>query len=206
MWRNTAQNWGSMAKFLHWLFVILIVCEVPVGILMTSTYGPGFKAPAAVSLHTLIEQMHHTIGFSILGLVVLRLGWRLRNGAPAPDAAASRWSHRAAQSAHALLYLLLFLLPLSGWAALSVLGDSAAYGHTPIWIFNVDGAVPHLLPQRALTDTFSYRFFARSHLWLLYGGGVILTLHVLAALWHHWVRRDRTLIRMWPLTGGRRDQ
>ncbi len=204
MMRNTAETWGSAAKTFHWLIVVLIATEVPAGLLMAATYGPAAKSAQIAPLHVFLSQWHHTVGFAILGLVVARLGWRLSNVTPAPDPATPLPLRWAARLTHIALYGLLALVPLSGWAALSVLGDTAAYGHTPIWLFGVDRLVPGLLPQQPLAGPFGYGFFGRWHRWLIYAGGGLLALHASAALWGHFIRRDDTLARMWPLAAGRR--
>jgi cytochrome b561 len=192
------ERWSGSSKAAHWLGVVLIACIVPDGFLMAYTYGPAFTAPKAAAVHRVLEQIHHTLGFTILTLVLVRLWLRARLRAPAP-------SHEpvlraAALVSHVLLYALLLAIPLSGWAALSSLGDTKAYGHTPIWLFGWDG-VPHLIPQQPLSAPLGYSFFAHAHVWLLMTGGVLLTVHVCAALWHHFGRRDPILRRMWPLAG-----
>lgn len=193
------QSWNLLAKTAHWLTVLLIAVEVPVGLLMAATFGPAFTTPQAMALHRLLEQFHHTLGFSLLALVILRLAWRLTQPTPASPTGLSPLTRGLARISHATLYLLLFLIPLSGWAALSVLGDTKAYGHFPIWLFGTDGLIPPLVPQRPINDPFGYEFYAKAHRWLLLSGGALLTLHVLAALWHHFGRRDAVLRRIWPL-------
>lgn len=109
-----------------------------------------------------------------------------------------------AKASHWLLYLALFLIPLSGWAALSSLADSQAYGNTYLWFFGTNGfaeggLVPRIVPPVAFdADTiFRYQNFARAHRWLLLAGAILLTLHILAALRHHFILRDRVLSRIW---------
>lgn len=203
MLRNTPDRWGSVAKTFHWLIVALILAEVPVGILMAATYGPAAKTAQIGPLHIFLSQWHHTVGFAVLGLVMARLIWRFRNVIPAADATLPTYLRWAAALSHATLYALLLLIPLSGWAALSVLGDTPEYGHTAIWFFGIDGWIPALLPQQPMSGTFGYSFFGRSHRWLLYIGGAVLALHVTAALWHHFIRRDGVFRRMWPLAASR---
>jgi cytochrome b561 len=171
--------------------VILIIAEIPAGFLMSYTYGLALKNPAIVPLQTFASQIHHTIGFTLLALAAGRLTWRLlQSQRPAPLGRFYLLSSRFVQPC---LYLLLFLLPLSGWSALSV------YGLAPIWMFGWQGVVPPLLPKLPYDSPYGYGFFAHIHIYGLWAGAALLSLHVTAALWHHFIRKDGLLVRIWPL-------
>ena len=198
MQENTGTKWGSRAKWLHWLIAFMILVEVPVGYAMAQTYGLKFSDPDGVGkLHVLLAQIHITNGLLILALVLYRLNWRFRNPVPGLPVALEAYQKIVAKLTHAFLYTLLIVMPLSGWAANSVLGDSDQFGVTEIWFFAWD-IVPAILPQLPLDHTFGYGFFARIHGYALNTGGAILGLHILAAVWHHFVRKDNILLRMWP--------
>ena len=197
---NTTQRWGSASKVLHWLLVLMICVEVPVGFLMALTYAPSLKYSDIVGLHDVLAQIHHTTGFFVLLLFAIRLLWRLRHDVPRLPDDFGGLRRGVARVNHWILYALLFLVPLSGWAALSVLADTPQFGETHIWFFGSD-SVPGILPPVALDHPYGYAFFARIHRYLLIFGGVVLAGHVLAALWHHWIRKDGLLLRMWPGTG-----
>ncbi len=203
MRENTASGWGSRAKALHWLIAMMILVEVPVGFIMAYTYGASFEDDNMLALHNLMAQIHITNGFCILVLVLYRLSWRFRNPTPALPAALQAYQKWLARLTHATLYGLLILMPLSGWAANSVLGDTERFGVTELWFFAWD-ILPPILPQLPLEHRFGYGFFATIHRYALYTGGVVLALHVIAALWHHSLRRDNILLRMWP--AGRLEQ
>lgn len=201
MLANTENRWGSASKTLHWVMALIIAFEVPLGFIMTANYVASLRDEAAHAMHVVLNQVHYTLGFMVLLLVSFRVFWRLRHPVPVLPRAQTPLQRRLARVTHWALYLLLFLLPLSGWAAVSVLGNTERYGETPIWLFGWD-IVPPLLDQRPLDDAFGYGFFARIHRWAIYIGGGLLTLHVTAALHHHLVRRDGLLWRMWPGTHG----
>ena len=74
---NTSESWGSLSKLFHGLIVIMIFVQVPAGFLMSYTYGLALHAPAAMPLHNLASQIHHTTGFAILFMLAARLAWRL---------------------------------------------------------------------------------------------------------------------------------
>ncbi len=197
MAENTDTSWGGRAKWLHWLIAFMILLEVPVGFIMSATYGASFKDETMLGLHNLMAQVHITNGILILALVSYRLSWRYRNPAPGLPASLEAYQKWIARLTHGFLYTLLLVMPLSGWAANSVLGDSPQFGDTELWFFAWD-IIPPILPQLPLDHQFGYVFFANIHRYALYAGGVILGLHILAALWHHFARKDNILLRMWP--------
>lgn len=193
MLRNSEHEWGSISKSFHWLIVLLIAVEVPVGYLMSYTYGLSFRdKQQALPLHTLASQIHHTIGLAILLLAVMRLIWRWTTLRPR-QRPGHAYGALTAGIVHGALYTLLIVLPLSGWAAISVYGDA------PLWLFDHSDLVPAILPRVPLKDAHGYGYYAKIHVLCLKIGLGVLTLHVAAALWHHWVRRDDVLLRMWPL-------
>jgi cytochrome b561 len=181
------------------------VIEVPAGFLMAYTYAPGLSNEAVQKLHFLLGQIHHTNGFLILLLAGFRLAWRYRNRVPQLPSSFGKAQKALARGTHIVLYGLLFLLPLSGWLALSVLADSVEFGPTHIWFFTTDGLIPRIASPLAFDHPYGYSFFAGIHIYLLYASVVFLGGHVLAALWHHLVRRDGILLRMWPGTTGKED-
>ena len=125
MLRNTESSWGSLAKTLHWVLVIMIVVEIPVGFLMAATFGPGMKDPDVGKVHDILAQVHNTNGWFILLLGGFRLTWRWRNRLPSLGSSLGNLGARLARLNHAFFYALMFLIPLSGWAALSVLAERA---------------------------------------------------------------------------------
>jgi cytochrome b561 len=194
---NSQDRWGGFAKAFHWSIVLLVMVAAPAGFLMSYTFGLTLKDKAVLPLHYFAGQIHHTVGFLILALALGRLGWRLWGGRrPEPEGGRDV----AAGLVHAALYGLLFLLPLSGWAALSV------YGLAPTWFLNQAHLIPPILPRQPLNSPTGYGFFAHIHIWGLWAGAGLVTLHVLAALWRHWVVKDDTLRRMWPLAASKQNR
>jgi cytochrome b561 len=193
------QAWNSVAKTLHWLIFFMVLVEVPAGLLMTNLYGPGLKHADVRPLAHLLGQIHHTNGFLLLGVMLARLSWRFTHPAPSLPQDLGRLQAGFARLTQGLLYVTLIGLPITGWMALSVLADSEAFGKTNIWFFATDGLIPRILEPKVWNDPRGYGYFARFHIWLLYGGVGLLLLHVSAALRHHFLRRDSVLRGMWPL-------
>jgi cytochrome b561 len=195
-------RWDSLLKAVHWSIALLILVEVPAGFVMSMTYGPSFKDPTALKLHIFASQFHHTVGFLVLAGALYWVARRLRRGRPAWDAAVPRAQRILAGSVHGLLLALLVLVPWSGWTALSALADSPAFGTTHIWFFGFDRLLPRIWEPLPFNDPSGYARFGKLHVWGLWAGLALLSLHVASALWHHVVVRDGVLRRMWPLGDG----
>lgn len=203
MARSTPSGWTRTARALHWGTALAILVEVPAGFAMAWTYLDGVRHGPLAGLHLRASQVHHTLGLLLLASLALRLAWRWRHPAPALPATVGAGAARAARGVQGLLYLLLALLPLTGWAALSALAGGGDYPAPELWLFTHDGfgpggIVPHIVPPQPWNapPPLNYGTFAKAHRWLVYGGGVILALHIAAALKHHLVDRDGVLARM----------
>lgn len=170
-------DYGSLAKLLHWAVAVLIISALCLGLYMTGLS----LSPRKLRLFS----YHKWIGITVLGLLILRAAWRVWHGAP-PALPAPRWQQRAASLTHALLYLLMAVVPLTGWAMSSALGFPVVY----LGRF----ALPDLVGKdRGLGET-----LVTVHTGLNYLLIALLLLHVAAALKHHFVDRDATLVRMLP--------
>jgi cytochrome b561 len=189
--RNTKEQWGSGARAFHWLTVALLLIQIPLGFLMVEVYEVYAETYADDTWVVRTSVPHHTIGFIVLALVVTRYTWRRNNIRPELPVSLARYQRILARITHIVLYLLLFIYPLSGWAALS-----AYEGEFPIYFFGWD-SVPRLVPQVPEGAMFDYAFFADIHRACWKVGAGVLGLHVIAALWHQFVVRDGALRRMW---------
>jgi len=177
--RSSPQRWSGVSQALHWLIALLILVMGVVGL----TMGELPRTPKYFWVYT----AHKSLGLTVLALVLMRLAWRLHAGAPAPVAGTPRWQERVASATHALLYVLMFALPLSGW-----LYDSAS-GLRPFrWFGLVD--VPKLSPPDPQAVAVSHAIHEYGF-WLLVA---VVLAHAGAALFHHFHQRDATLARMLP--------
>lgn len=188
MLKGDHRHWGRAARLLHWGIALLVAVVVPIGFLMNATYAPAQRDAALLPRLYLLSALHHSIGFAILILVVARLAWRRHD--TAPDAPAQHGAlTMLARATHGASHLLLIALPLSGWAALSAFGRFPTF-FGPIHLFAIRSVA-------AADDPYGYAFFAAAHRWCWTIGGGLLALHVAGALWHHLIRRDDVLVRMW---------
>ena len=175
--RSTPTRWGTIVRLFHWGMLLLYLVIIPIGLYMTDLpVGPRKLR---------IYALHKSIGLTLLGLAALRVAWRLGERRPAP-VAMPVWQRRAAAASHALLYVLMFVVPLSGW-----LYNSAA-GFPLQWF--------HLVNLPALTaENPGLKDIAKEiHETGVYVLMTIVALHAAAALKHHLVDRDGTLATMLP--------
>jgi len=191
MLRNTNDRWGTPARVFHWTVVAIVIVQVPLGFWMVEIYDEYKKTYADDSLLMQTSNAHHTLGLTILAIAALRLAWRFSNTTPGLPSSLQTYQRYLARFTHVFLYLIMFVYPLTGWAALS-----AYEGEFPIFFFGYD-SMPRIVPQVTEGEPFDYPFFAGIHRNLWRAGGLILGLHVVGALWHQYVAKDGILRRMW---------
>lgn len=178
MLRNTERGWGSVAKSFHWLLAVLIVGQLVLGwIAEDMRFSPG-------KLELFV--WHKSIGLTILLLVFLRIAWRLRNPPPDPLTDPGLWETRLATLGHRLLYLLIVAVPLTGWW----ISETSRIPFRLYW----QVPVPDLLPADKAWSELAANIHGALTTLLV----VVLVIHVLAALRHHFLLRDATLSRMLP--------
>lgn len=175
---DAKQRYSGPAIALHWLTAVLIVANLLLGLSMV---------PLPISPRKLQWYLwHKSIGATVLLLTCARLAWRWYRPAPAP-VAMPQWQRRSAAAAHALLYVLMLAVPISGWIYSSSTGVQVIYlGLFPL---------PDLVPKdKALAS-----MLRTTHLTLNFALFMLICVHVAAALKHHFADRDTVLTRMLPV-------
>lgn len=170
-------RYSTVSLILHWLIAALVVTQV-----------------ALVAGHEAIEgdrallNLHKSVGLSILILTLVRLGWRIANPAlPLPEAM-PRWQKLVARATHVLFYVFLIAMPLVGWAA------SSAAGRDIVWFGLFEWPLLPIGGGREMAGSLMDLHEAAAK--ALY---VLIALHVVGALKHHFVDRDNVLHRMIPI-------
>lgn len=179
-----ASVYSPIARALHWIMVVLIAVQATMGIIMVYE-APQPNLWAKFSDALAFYSAHKLLGFVLLLLVILRLGVRLCRGAPPAEPSLTTWQRELSELVHAWLYFLLLLVPLLGWIGTSLYPALTVFD----WF-----ALPALTaPDRPLSvPVFAAHKIAAFTLIALIG------MHVSAALYHHFIRRDGVLGRMLP--------
>jgi len=176
--RNTNSRWGGVSRFLHWLVVALVVVQAGLGL-------TGKALPHGPTLFTVIG-IHKSLGITILAVAALRLAWRWMNPVPALPSTLKPHEKGIARLTHWALYAILFAMPLTGWIS------SSAHGTAVKWFGLFE--VPNLVGKNQKLSM----LLLHTHEWLALGLGLVVVLHIAAALRHHFVLGDDTLRRMLP--------
>lgn len=181
MLRNTIRSWGTVARLLHWGLAAIIFVQVLLGFLAANWR----LSPTKLDLFV----WHKSVGMLVLLLVIARLLWRLMNPTPQLPDGVPVWERQAARVNQAILYILMFCLPLSGW----VINSAANIPFKIFWLM----PLPLITAPDKLLEEQAKTLHAIFLLCLL----VALLVHVAAALRHHFQKRNDVLRRMLPWPG-----
>ncbi|MBK9656868.1 MAG: cytochrome b [Rhodanobacteraceae bacterium] len=160
------QGYGAVARALHWLMAALMILQW--------FSGEESKAFGGMSFH-------FSLGLTLMLLVLIRLGWRVTHPVPALPSSAPAWERTVARLMHLSWYLLMLALPLSG------ILYRQFRGKTTSWFGLAD------LPAWLSPDKYWAHQSEDIHKILGTVFLVLLTLHVVAALKHHFIDRDGVL-------------
>ncbi|MDP2180987.1 MAG: cytochrome b [Actinomycetota bacterium] len=161
------------ARILHWILAPLVLAQVYLG------WVAGWQRHPADGLPML--NAHFQIGFIILGLMTLRLLWRVGHRPPAPPTSEPRWRHVWASVTHVTIYVLILTMPISGYVLW-------VWMKAPMDLFGLI-ELPRVF-QTSADDTRSRYVAWVVHHYSALLLSLLLALHVTAALWHEFVVRD----------------
>jgi cytochrome b561 len=177
--KTTSTQFVLAARVLHWLMAILIISMLFIGVGMVASVSER---------HEWLINIHKPLGIAILILAIVRLIVRLRHSPPPLPADLPAIQKFAAHASHWLLYALMVVIPLVGWAMLSAGGYPVMLG-------------PSLrLPPIFPTNAVAFAILRHAHAWLAMLLFLTFLAHLGAALYHGLIRRDGVLRSM---LGGR---
>ncbi|PHN20377.1 cytochrome b [Pseudomonas sp. ICMP 460] len=166
---------APLARLLHWLMALMVIAMLFI--------GAGMAASVSQRHEWLID-LHKPLGIAILALVIVRLIVRFSTRQPPLPADLPLWQVLAAKASHVLLYALMLILPLLGWAMISAAGD-------PVML---SSSVQ--LPALVGADAPLFALLRKAHGYLAYLLFLTVLLHLAAALFHGLIRRDGVLQSM----------
>lgn len=184
----TETRYTRPAIILHWLVAVLMAINIAL-ILLIERFPEDWIRP--------VVDTHKSIGITVLGLVLLRILWRLTHTPPAMPSSYGRLERMGAHAAHLVLYLLMILLPLSGWMHDSAWKDAATH---PMQLFGLFEwpRIGWIMAIEPATKEMLHDVLGGVHEWAGYVLYVLFALHVLGALKHQFMDGERELQRMLP--------
>lgn len=173
-------HYSLSLRIIHWLTVVAILAAY-----LSSELGEGDEEGGAIAAGTQAVNWHYIAGVVVLLLVVPRLVLRIYRRTPPIVPAQDAFTAMTARIVHLALYMFLIVEPLLGWLQVSYGGEQIVLP----WLGWHLPALVHPNPQakemaEELHELIGNIFYA------------VIGLHVVAALWHHFIRRDNTLKRM----------
>ncbi len=171
-------TWHPVSKLFHWLMAIAIIYQWWLGWRAEELPFSPQKLDLFIS--------HKSIGILLFLLVLLRLAFRFRLGVPPHTTTVTKIEQRAADAGHWILYALMIAVPVSGW----VVSDTS---RIPFRLFKRYDVPDLMAADKAISD-----LAADVHGVLTTAFAVVLVIHVLAALRHHFLIKNNTLKRMLP--------
>lgn len=175
---EVSNRYSPISIAMHWMMFLLMVA-VYACIELREIYPKGSDPREA------LKMWHFMLGLCVGILVWVRLFFMVRGQKPAIVPTPPRWQHLLSKAVHGLLYLLMIGLPILGWVMLSAAGK-------PIPFFGLE--LPALINENKELS----KSIKEIHATAGTVGYYLIGLHAVAGLFHHYVMRDNTLIRMLP--------
>ncbi|WP_434650586.1 cytochrome b [Pseudomonas sp. D1-2] len=172
---NAPRHFAPLARLLHWMMALMVIAMLFIGAGMVASVSER---------HEWLLQLHKPLGIAILLLVIVRLVVRFTTQIPPLPADLPSWQALSAKASHVLLYALMLALPLLGWGMISAAGDPVMLSESL--------RLPSILPADAQT----FAWLRKAHGYLAYLLFLTVLVHLAAALFHGWVRRDEVLHSM----------
>jgi cytochrome b561 len=174
---DPVENYSLTSKLLHWSTALMMLFLFILGVYMIDLgyYDKNY---------TLSYSVHKAVGLIALVLAICQVLWALTHKSPVLISSIKYWEKIAAYVMHKLLFLLIILIPASGYA----IAVAAGQGVELFGLITVPAIFPEMLEMEDVASD--------AHFYLTYAGAGLVTLHVLAALKHHFFDRDKTLKRM----------
>lgn len=178
----TAERYSRLSIILHWLMALLFV-----GVYACVELHEAY--PRGSDMRKLLMMGHFSLGISILLLVVIRIGARLRSSTPPIVPAIPQWQAFLSKLVHLFLYAMMIGMPLAGWLMMNGEGRAVPFfGFELPLLIGEDKAFAHTVEE--VHETVGKL------------GYFVIGLHTLAAIVHHYVMKDNTVLRMLPARNG----
>jgi cytochrome b561 len=176
--RNTRETYGCGTRFLHALIAVLIILQFGIGISMGYIDNKSWSG--------IFYTVHKSLGICLFFVGLAFVLWAMTSPKPVWPEKMKVWERFAAKTVHWLLYVFVILMPLSGWIM------STASGHSPNFFWIVKIPFPFISLNKPLAEVAAELHYIFA--WFL---GVLIVIHILAALKHQFIDKDNLMRRIW---------
>jgi cytochrome b561 len=175
--KNSTSSYGSITKMLHWLIFLFVL-----GLLFVGYFAQDIGDKA---IRSNIINMHKLTGLLVLFLMLFRALWAFVNIKPALPAETPFWQRIIERIIHLLMYIVLIAMPISGWIMTSASGKPPRFFS---WILSLP-----VLHSKSISEN-AWQVHQAITIIIL----VLVSIHVLAAFYHYFIKKDNVLQRMLP--------
>jgi cytochrome b561 len=171
------QTYSATTRVLHWLIALLIIDLIFLGWYLAdlSYFDKGYNLTLTI---------HKSVGMFALALAGAKILWAFLSPAPAFVDTIKPWDRVAAQTTHLVLYVMMVVIPVTGYAISTSAGSPVAFFD----LFDIPAVLPKSEGLRDLA--------VELHYYLSYGTAILVAIHALGALKHQFIDQDGTLSRM----------
>ena len=178
---TAASRYDKVSIWLHWSIGIAIIVIAAIELLRGELFAKGSF------LREGLKALHDPAGTVVFALIVVRLAWRSVHAAPAMPDSMRPWEKLAARLTHYALYVMMILIPLGGIAYTFARGRPIDFG-----LFQIASPFGQSLSRETIRSLKGFHEFLGQAIL------VVAFFHAVAALWHHYIRKDNVLVRMLP--------
>lgn len=176
MVNDVVARYAALSKALHWVIALIVILMLSLSFFLEDVPN-DYRAN--------VFMVHKSLGLTILGLIIIRLFAIIHYGRPPLPIAVPTWERVLSRAVQYAFYVLLILMPVSGWV-MSTAADKA-----PVYFNWFKLPFPGVTPNKALAQ---WMFSAHEFIaWTLI---VLVVLHVMGALKHYFIDKDDVLQRM----------
>ncbi len=176
MKKLVVDSYSKGSKWLHWIVAMIVMAMLSFSF---------FLGNVPEQYQSTAYMIHKSLGLTVLFLMCARLFWIVRTGRPELPFTVSTWERVLTRVVQTSMYLLLFAMPIVGWVM------SVAAGRTPTYFGLFDVPLPGIPIDKQLSHTMGTAHCTIA--WILI---VLISLHILGALKHYFINKDRILHRM----------
>ena len=174
--KNTAVEYGTLAKALHWLVAIGLFALIYLGLEQAGMESGDEK--------NRIRFIHASIAAITLILMTIRIVWRFMNEVPAHPDGMPGWQRMTSSVIHWGLYIAVFAQLIAG----AIMNGTADRGIPIFGLFTI--------PVPVTENHDAHEWWEEVHEFAWKPVAALIVLHVLGALYNHFIVKNDVVRRM----------